>query len=130
MGHYTRHKIINISSSSPGNSSQPIWLDNVVCEQVESCIATCQSCPLGRGHECGHSDDIVGCCRHAEDVTVECSIGEYHVWVSTVDMYMYIDMYMYMDMYMYIDMYMYGISMHHGVRYDTTIVLEFGCSQL
>ena len=50
-------------SSSPGNHSDPIWLDNVECDAVESCIGSCQRCPVAADHDC----------RHAEDLTVSCS---------------------------------------------------------
>ena len=50
-------------SCSPGNHSDPIWLDNVECDAVESCIGSCQRCPVAADHDC----------RHAEDLTVSCS---------------------------------------------------------
>lgn len=50
----------------PGNHSDPIWLDNVECDAVESCIGSCQRCPVAADHDC----------RHAEDLTVSCTYIE------------------------------------------------------
>uniref|UniRef100_A0A1X7VF72 SRCR domain-containing protein n=1 Tax=Amphimedon queenslandica TaxID=400682 RepID=A0A1X7VF72_AMPQE len=46
-----------------GSSSQPIWLDNVICSSSSySCLATCESCPATQYHNCGHSQDVaLGC---------------------------------------------------------------------
>ncbi|XP_011405889.2 PREDICTED: lysyl oxidase homolog 2-like [Amphimedon queenslandica] len=45
-----------------GSSSQPIWLDNVVCSSSYSCFAYCESCPSSQFHNCLHSEDVaLGC---------------------------------------------------------------------
>ena len=45
---------------SRGNSSQPIWLDNVPCSSSDVCLADCINCPSNEN------------CEHYEDITVEC----------------------------------------------------------
>ena len=47
---------------SRGNSSQPIWLDNVPCSFSDVCLADCINCPSDEN--CGHSEDVtVECCE-------------------------------------------------------------------
>ena len=48
----------------PGESSQPIWLDDITCHKSDLCLDSCQSCPSQEYHDCSHS----------EDVTLECSM--------------------------------------------------------
>ena len=50
---------------STGNSSQPIWLDNVQCfNSSTSCLADCETCPSSEYHDCVHSEDItIECCE-------------------------------------------------------------------
>ena len=51
--------------NSRGVTSQPIWLDDVVCRSsTYSCLRSCQMCPASQDHNCVHS----------EDVTVECGM--------------------------------------------------------
>ena len=51
--------------NSRGVTSQPIWLDDVVCRSsTYSCLRSCQMCPASQEHNCVHS----------EDVTVECGM--------------------------------------------------------
>jgi hypothetical protein len=45
------------------NTNQPIWLDNVRCSSVQSCLSLCQMCPEKEWHDC----------VHAEDITIQCS---------------------------------------------------------
>ncbi|XP_019849182.1 PREDICTED: neurotrypsin-like isoform X2 [Amphimedon queenslandica] len=45
-----------------GSSSQPIWLDNVICSSSSNCLAYCESCPATQYHNCRHSEDVaLGC---------------------------------------------------------------------
>ena len=46
-----------------GNSSQPIWLDDVPCSSSLPCIADCvRFCPVT--HNCNHSEDVtITCCK-------------------------------------------------------------------
>uniref|UniRef100_A0A1X7VFW6 SRCR domain-containing protein n=1 Tax=Amphimedon queenslandica TaxID=400682 RepID=A0A1X7VFW6_AMPQE len=46
-----------------GSSSQPIWLDNVICtSSTSTCLAYCESCPSSQYHNCIHSEDVaLGC---------------------------------------------------------------------
>ena len=49
---------------SRGNSSQPIWLDDVYCSYTHSCITGCQRCSFAEHSDCSHSKDItVECCE-------------------------------------------------------------------
>ncbi len=49
---------------STGNSTQPIWFDNVHCSTPNlKCLANCIKCPSSEVHNCVHSKDI----------TLECS---------------------------------------------------------
>ena len=47
---------------SAGSSSQPIWLDNIICNSSSNCLAYCESCPATQYHNCRHSQDVaLGC---------------------------------------------------------------------
>ena len=51
-----------LNTHSRGSTTQPIWLDGILCSTTYSCIRSCQRCP---GRE-------IQICRHSEDVTIEC----------------------------------------------------------
>ena len=51
-----------------GNATQPIWLDNVHCAEVQSCITTCQMCPERQDHDCAHTEDVVIRCSEFNNI--------------------------------------------------------------
>ena len=51
------------NTHSQGSSTQPIWLDDVLCTQSNySCLRSCQICPSRE----------INNCTHSEDITIEC----------------------------------------------------------
>ena len=49
--------------AAPGNESDPIWLDQVICTGEESTLAHCDHDVWGQ-HDCSHSEDLaVFCCK-------------------------------------------------------------------
>ena len=62
--------ILNIFRS-PGNATQPIWLDNVVCGiETQDCINSCQQCPSKSMHDCVHGEDLTVSCSECKIMTV------------------------------------------------------------
>ncbi|XP_011409236.2 PREDICTED: neurotrypsin-like [Amphimedon queenslandica] len=59
---YSDYYSYHSGSSFAGSSSQPIWLDNVICSSSSTCLAYCESCPATQYHSCRHSQDVaLGC---------------------------------------------------------------------
>ena len=53
-----------MSHASDGTADElPIWLQDVQCSEIETCLSSCTKCLAGESYECSH----------AEDVTVQCS---------------------------------------------------------
>ena len=56
---------VELNLCRPGNASQPIWLDDVVCGlEPQDCITNCKQCP---------SDRYQHNCVHGKDLTISCS---------------------------------------------------------
>lgn len=51
-------------TNRPGASSQPIWLNRLICSSVQNCLSYCQRCPSFQDNTCAHTEDVyISCCE-------------------------------------------------------------------
>ncbi len=55
---------VHLLTCRTGTSSQPIWLDYLdSCTSSETCLTSCEACPLLANSDCAHAQDVTLQCR-------------------------------------------------------------------
>ena len=63
-GNYKNELFTILLTNRHGASSQPVWLNGLICSSVQNCLSYCQRCPSFQDDSCTHSEDVyISCCE-------------------------------------------------------------------